>query len=373
MTAAALAVAGLAVALLLWSYVLYPLVLFRLAQRAPAEAARPAPTPFPAVDVLVSAFDEEASIEPRVANLLAQDYPGPLTVSIGCDGCRDRTAERARAAGDDRVRVFEFPERRGKAAVIDDLVAHSEAEILVFTDANSTFAPGAVTRLAERASDPSVGAVCGRLVFEAASPETDFWDRETRLKEAEGKLGVCLGANGAIYAARRALVRPLPAGTALDDFLIPARIAADGHRVVFAGDAIATEAAASDVAAEAARRVRIGIGAGGVLIRDWWLLDVGRRRLLAFAYFSRKLARWLAPVLLVAAIALGLFSAALRPVAIAVAAALVLLAASVTLRLRPSGWPGRLYYFGVINLALAVGVMVGLAGFRRPAWPRTAR
>jgi hypothetical protein len=53
--------------------------------------------------------------------------------------------------------------------------------------------------------------------------------------------------------------------------------------------------------------------------------------------------------------------------------ALAILAASVSLRPRLSGWPGRLYYFGVINLALAAGVVAGLVGYRRPAWPRTAR
>jgi len=58
---------------------------------------------------------------------------------------------------------------------------------------------------------------------------------------------------------------------------------------------------------------------------------------------------------------------------IAAAAVLGLLAASAAFPPRLPGWPGRLYYFGVINLALAAGVVAGLAGYRRPAWPRTAR
>ncbi|HEU5248939.1 MAG TPA: glycosyltransferase family 2 protein, partial [Thermoanaerobaculia bacterium] len=250
--------------------------------------------------------------------------------------------------------------------------------VLVFTDANSSFAPDAVARLAERFADPAVGAVCGRLILEPAdggprSPETEFWDRETRLKEAEGRLGVCLGANGAIYAVRRALVKPLPEGSALDDFLIPARVAVEGHRVEFARDAVARERVATDVAAEAARRLRIGIGAGGVLLRERGLLDFRRRPRLAFAFASRKVARWVAPVVGFAAIAAALFSPALRPIALGAVAVLTLLAASILLRLRLSGWPGRLYYFGVINLALAAGVVAGLAGYRRPAWSRTGR
>lgn len=376
MTALAIALAALAAVLVAWSYAGYPSWILRAARRAPL---RPAPAaPPPSVDVLVSAFDEQESIGPRVANLLAQQYPGGLRVSVGCDGCRDWTAVRARESRSERVDVAEFAERRGKSAVLNELVKRSESEILVFTDANSTFAPDAVARLVERFGDPAVGAVCGRLVLEgreagATSPETEFWDRETRLKEAEGRLGVCLGANGAIYAARRALVHPLPDGAVIDDFLVPARIACDGHRVVFAGDAVAREHVPSDVKAEASRRFRIGIGAGRVLRAEAWLFDVRQRPLVTLVFFSRKVARWLAPVLACTAIVFALFSPTLRPYAVAVAAALALLAGSVALRPRLSGWPGRLYYFGVINLALAAGVVAGLAGYRRPAWPRTGR
>lgn len=376
MTVLSIALAAVAVALLVWSYVLYPPLIFRLARGASPRAA--APRTAPTVSVLVSAFNEEASIGPRIANLLAQQYPGEITVSVGCDGCSDWTAVRARESGSERVRVAEFAQRRGKAAVLNELVRRSQSEILVFTDANSTFAPDAVARLVERFADPAVGAVCGRLRLESGegvtpSPETEFWDRETRLKEAEGKLGVCLGANGAIYAARRDLVRPLPEGTALDDFLMAARIAAAGYRVEFAAAAVATERVAPDVAAEVLRRARIGIGAGGLLLRERSLFDFRRKRLFALALLSRKVARWLAPVAGFAAIGFALFARPLRPFALAIAAGLALLAASVLLRPRLSGWPGRLYYFGVINLALAAGVVAGLAGYRRPVWRRTGR
>ena len=379
MTAAAATLAAVALALLLWSYVGYPVVLARLARKVRLPA--PAPdTSHPSVEVLVAAFDEEAVIAGRVGNVLAQEYPGSLSLTVGCDGCRDATAERARAAAaaDPRVRVTEFEARRGKASVVNDLVRESRAEILVFTDANSEFLPEAIARLVERFADPAVGAVCGRLelVPESGSeptPETEFWDRETGLKEAEGRLGICLGANGAIYAARRELVSPLPEGAVLDDFRMAARIARDGRRVEFAGDAIAREVVPTDVAAEASRRFRIGIGAGEVLRAEPWLWNFRRRPLLSFAFVSRKAARWLAPLAAIGALACSLAVPSLRPWAAAALSALGFLAASVRLRPRPSGWAGRLYYFGVINLAIAAGVIAGLAGYRRPAWKRTPR
>ncbi len=376
MTALAATLAFLAAALFLWSYVLYPFLIARMGDAA--ASAHPASGSPVSTEVVLSAADEEGVIGERVRNLLAQETDGTYRVTVGCDGCGDRTAERAREAGDGRVNVVEFSERRGKAAVLNDLVAASRAGVIVFTDANTRFEPGAVRRLVERLGDPRVGSVCGRLLLTTESgaretPEALFWDRDTKLKEAEGKLGVCLGANGAIYAARRDRIEPLPPDTSMDDFLIPARIARQGLLAVFDGDAVAREPAGNDVRAELSRRFRLGIGAGEVLRRETWLYDFRRHPRLTFAFLSRKVARWTAPVFLLLAFLAGLASPSLLPAA-AVALSLTLLALlSARARPRLTGQFGKLYYFGVLNLALAAGVVAGLAGYRRPVWGRTAR
>lgn len=381
MTTLAAVLLGLAAGLFAWSYLIYPAVIAGKAARLPAPpdphaSAADVPPP-PSVEVLVSAADEEGVIARRVENLLAQKAAGAFGVTIGCDGCRDRTAEAARAAGGGRVRVVEFGTRRGKAAVLNDLVAQSAADVLVFTDANTAFEEGAVTRLVAPFSDAHVGAVCGRLVLESPdgggrTAETVFWDRETRLKEAEGLLGVCLGANGAIYAARRELVRPLPEDTSMDDFLIPARIAQQGRRVVFAREAVAREPAPGRVSTERARRFRLGIGAGQVLRREGWLFDASRHPGLTFVFLSRKAARWLAPVLALLGLLAAVGSERLAPFALpALALAAILLVLPEPRKL--TGLWGKLYYFCVMNVVLAAGVLAGLFGMSRPAWARTPR
>jgi cellulose synthase/poly-beta-1,6-N-acetylglucosamine synthase-like glycosyltransferase len=367
----------LAASLLLavWSYLGYPAWIVRRAARSPSSPKKEPPSGPASVDVLVAAADEERVIEGRIENLLSQEGAPGLRVRIGCDGCKDATAPRARRAGGDRAEVVEFPGRRGKAAVLNDLVAASRADLLVFTDANTAFDPGAVRALVAAFEEPRVGAVCGRLVLESdaavAGAESAFWDRETLSKEAEGRLGVCLGANGAIYAARRELVLPLAADTtSMDDFLIPARIARRGDRVAFAADAVAREPGGRDVAAETSRRFRIGIGAGQVLRREAWLFAFWKRPLLSAVFLSRKAARWAAPVLALAAAAAGLLDPGLRPFAAGVGALLLLATLAARARPRLSGVAGSLYYFLVVNVALAAGVLAGLAGYRRPAWRR---
>lgn len=379
MTAFAIGLAALSLLMILWSYVFYPSYVAGLA--ASFHAAADDAGGIGSVEALISAADEEQVIAERVRNLLGQQGAANLRVTIGCDGCRDQTAARARQAAEGaeqgRLSVIEFSTRRGKAAVLNELVRDSKADLIVFTDANTRFDPDAVRHLAGPFRDPAVGAVCGRLLFEpaerAATPESSFWDRETRVKQAEGLLGICLGANGAIYAARRALIAPLPAGTAMDDFLIPARIAAAGHRVVFEAEAVAREAAAPDVGEEVARRFRLGVGAGQVLRGEGWLWNFRRHPRLSLAFVSRKAARWLAPVVFLAAALAALLDARLRLAGALILSVSLLLALSAFLRPRLSGAAGKLYYFGVINVALAAGVVAGLAGYRRPAWRRTAR
>ena len=381
MMALASALALVALGLFVWSYLVYPPLVTRMALRRGAPVP-PSDRRFASVDVILSAADEEEVIAARIENLLRQEGLPAVAyrVVVGCDGCRDGTAEKARsAAAEGLVSVVEFAERRGKAAVLNDLLADSRADIVVFTDANTRFEPGAVAGLLEEMKDPAVGATCGRLVFEAApgaphTPESVFWDRETRLKEAEGRLGACLGANGGIYAAERALVTPLPPDTtSMDDFLIPARIARLGRRVTFAGGALAREDAARGVGAEVRRRTRIGIGAGQVLRRDLWLWNAARHPALTFAFASRKAARWLAPLFALLAAFAALAVPGCRTAgaaALAAAAAALLLARA---RFTLPGAIGRLYYFVVLNVALALGVALGLIGHSRPFWTRTAR
>ncbi len=379
MTIVAGCLGAASVGLFAWSYLVYPPLIARLAARSRAAPSPDAGAGKRAVEVVLSAADEERVIGARVENLLAQEGVDALAVTVGCDGCGDSTAAAARAAGAGKARIVEFPSRRGKAAVLNDLVRGSAADIVVFTDANTVFEPGAVRALVRALDDPAVGAACGRLVFETApgardTPESAYWDRETRLKEAEGALGVCLGANGAIYAARRTLVPPLPPDTtSMDDFLVPAGVARAGRRVVFAGDAVAREDAARDVAAEVSRRFRIGIGAGQVLRRERWLYAARRHPLLTLAFLSRKAARWLAPVLALAAAVAALGAPSLRAAGAGALAGAALLLAAARLRPRVRGAAGTLYYFAVLNVALALGVAAGLAGYARPVWTRTAR
>src|SRR5512146_1649530 len=97
----------------------------------------------PRVSVVIVAHDEATRIAPRIENLLSLDYPRErFEILVGCDGCTDRTAEIARTYEPAGVTVSAFERRRGKAAVLNDLVAKARGDIVLLADARQRFEAG---------------------------------------------------------------------------------------------------------------------------------------------------------------------------------------------------------------------------------------
>jgi cellulose synthase/poly-beta-1,6-N-acetylglucosamine synthase-like glycosyltransferase len=372
-----------ALALLAWTYAGYHAFLWLLTRVVPARATRPgAPPRWPRVAVLVAAYNEEAVIAARLRNLLDLDYPADrLEILVGSDGSSDRTAEIVRGVEDPRVRLAAFPVRRGKTSVLNDLVARARAEVVVLTDANTLFRRDAVRELVRGLwRHPRACAVVGRLELVAAGANHDglYWRYETWLKTLESHFGAVLGANGAIYAFRPERYRPLPAAAIVDDFLIPMLMRQHaGGEIVLAPAARARETSPDGVRHELTRRVRIGAGDLQALAWTWRLL-LPWRGMVALAYASHKVVRWLGPWLLAVALA-GSLALAERPLFRALLAAQLAayaLAAAAPLlgRVPLAGRAASIArYFVVLNVGLALGWVRFVLGLQRPTWRTTPR
>jgi cellulose synthase/poly-beta-1,6-N-acetylglucosamine synthase-like glycosyltransferase len=305
-------IAILGIGLVVYSYALYPLLLFFVAglhqnltdvryvfgkrdRRANATGE------LPAVAVIFSAYNEEQHLRQRLENLLALDYPPELLdIYVGSDGSTDATNAILAQFEHPRVHAALFEANRGKASVLNDLVSRTAAPVLVFTDANTFFAPDALKMLVSHFKQPTVGGVSGELrLLTVAGNNQDglYWRLEQFLKFLEARIGGLLGANGAIYAIRRDMWKPLAPDTICDDFCVAMNVAVRRHRLVYEPGAWAEEEAPADIADEYRRRVRIGIGNFQALFRHPEYLfstSPGTR----FAYLSHKVLRWIAPHLL---------------------------------------------------------------------------
>jgi cellulose synthase/poly-beta-1,6-N-acetylglucosamine synthase-like glycosyltransferase len=190
--------------LIAYAHVGYPLVLAAMARTRPARTVPPH-GPTPDVSLVIAAHDEEAVIASKVANAIALEHPRDrLEVIVASDGSTDLTVERARAAGADLV--LDLP-RGGKVRAQDAAVARARADLIAFSDANSTWEPDALGRLLAPFADPAVGYVCGQVRFvneaDGTNQEGVYWRYEMRVRAHESRLAGVTGGNGAIYAVRR--------------------------------------------------------------------------------------------------------------------------------------------------------------------------
>jgi cellulose synthase/poly-beta-1,6-N-acetylglucosamine synthase-like glycosyltransferase len=336
----------------------------------------------PKVAVLVAVYNEESVIRAKAQNCLEIDYPADrVEFLIGLDAPTDATPDLLAQNQSPRFRVFHFSERRGKLAVLRDLVRQTSAEILVLTDANTMLERGAVRNLVRHFADPRVGAVSGEEV-RVAVPGTQtgaedlYWRYESAVKILESRLNCSLGGNGAALAVRRSLFNPRQ-DLIVEDFQIPLEIRFQGHRVVYDPEAIAVEEIAPTLSAQFGRRVRIGAGNYQTLFRNLDYINP-RHGFLAFSFFSHRVLRWLAPLLLPVGLACSVVLATQRFYAIlaTVQAGFYLMAAigywlkKKDKRLRVCSGP---FHFCSMNLALFLGLIRFLKGQQALAWKPTLR
>ena len=213
----------ISVVLLAYTYVGYPALAWARATLRP----RPPRTDGiePDVTVVLAVHNESDRIIGRIENLLAIDYPRDrLEILVGSDGSTDGTVERARAFEHDGVSVVAFGSRRGKPAILNDLVPKARGTIVVLGDARQRFDPDAIRALVGPFADPRVGVVSGELFLAAGEDGTPvgdglgfYWRYEKFIRRHESGAASTPGATGAIYAIRRDLFQPLAEDTILDD------------------------------------------------------------------------------------------------------------------------------------------------------------
>jgi cellulose synthase/poly-beta-1,6-N-acetylglucosamine synthase-like glycosyltransferase len=296
-----------------YTYAIYPLLVWCLSRfvgsrHIPPQIDSP-DAPF--VSMLIVVHNEESVMEQRLCNALEVAYPSErFEIIVASDGSSDATTNIVRRYARRGVRLIEFIERHGKAAVLNLAIPQVQGEIVLLSDGNTELDPAAALNLVRWFKDPSVGVVCGRLMLTDRSTgqnaDSLYWSYETMLKRCESRLGGLLGANGAIYAIRRSCFEPIPENSLVDDFLIPllARLRS-GCSILYDAEAVAHERSAADMLSEFRRRTRIGAGNFqniGILLP----LVNPRRGFIAFSFFSHKLLRWFCPFFLIGLLASSL-------------------------------------------------------------------
>ena len=284
--------------ILIYIYLGYPFLLFLLTKFRP-KPVKASANYFPHVSLIISAFNEEAVIEDKIQNTLKLDYPREkLEVWVVSDASTDKTDDLVRAYQEHNVHLFRLKERSGKTFGITSVMQNIKSEIVVFSDANSIYDVSAIKELVKYFADPQVGYVVGHARYyenedkSSANQEELYWSFEIKMKINESKIGSVVGGDGAIYAIRRELFKPL-APDDINDFVNPIHIVLQGFRGIFNPRAICYEEAAPSFVKEYWRKRRIVNRSWRGLWKNAQVLNPFRTGIFAWEIFSHKLLRWL--------------------------------------------------------------------------------
>lgn len=142
-----------------------------VAAAAAATVRRSPPAPpagdWPAVSVVVTAYNEADVLDDTVTACTALDYPGDALEVVVCyeAASEDATEAVARAAADQNpcVRAVERPgPPAGKAAAVNHAFAHATGDVVASLDADQRPEPGALRRAVRWFEDDAVWCVKGR-------------------------------------------------------------------------------------------------------------------------------------------------------------------------------------------------------------------
>lgn len=366
-----------------YTYAGYPAWMWLRAKCCPRPVRRD-DSDLPACSVVIVAHNEATNIERKLRNLLALNREECIReIIVGSDGSTDDTAGVIASVGDPRIRLLAFPERRGKAATLNEAVAAASSDIVVLADSRQEFDPAAIGELLANFADQRVGVVSGELIFRNAGNRSAaaegigvYWRYEKFIRKCEARSGSVPGATGAIYAIRRALFRPIDPTTILDDVAIPMQAVEQGFRCVFEERAVAFDEPSQSPGQEAIRKRRTIAGAAQLVrLYPRWLLPW--RNPIWLRFVSHKLLRLASPLLLAGAFASNVALAADKsPLDVSLLAmqAWFYLAAAVGWMFQQAGRRSSLFGAPLMFLALNTTTVAALwdaaRGRYRVTWSR---
>jgi glycosyltransferase involved in cell wall biosynthesis len=351
----------LSAVIVVYIYAGYPVLLTILPKHAPESQTQL--TNLPPVTVLIPAFNEAKVIASTIHNKLTQNYPEHLLeVLVISDESDDGTDDivQSIAGQDSRVKLLRQVPRQGKTAGLNTAIKQAQGEIIIFSDANSEYDPGAIMALVSCFSDPMVGYVTGKMVY--VNPDgsrvgdgcSAYMRYENAIRSLETDVSSVVGVDGGVDAIRKLLYQPMNADQ-LPDFVQPLKVVEQGKRVVYCDAALLHEESLAEAKSEFRMRVRVSLRAYWAMWDMRHLFNPVSYGIFAFQLLSHKLLRYLAFIPLTIAFLSSLVLAddhwlyalaALTQIGFYGAAGYTALSDGSGNR-----WLGLAHYFSLINLA----------------------
>lgn len=259
--------------------------------------------PWPPVSVIMPARNEEKHLAAAVARVLDQDYPGELEVVVALGPSADRTEAVARslAAADKRIRLVDNPDGRTPQA-LNAAIKASRYDILMRVDGHGLLSDRYISRAVEALQETGAANVGGIMQAEGVTPFEQAVARAMTSRLGIGAapfhVGGEAGPADSVYLGtfRRDVLERLGGYdehfVRAQDWELNYRIRQAGETIWFTPDLTVTYRPRSTLRALAAQFFRSG----------QWRREVIRH------YRETANPRYLAPPLVVAAVAVGLIA-----------------------------------------------------------------
>jgi biofilm PGA synthesis N-glycosyltransferase PgaC len=218
--------------------------------------ARKKPEIYPGVSLLIAAYNEEAGIKATLQSIAALRYSGPIEALVLNDGSKDATADMVREAQRDydfspnvTVRLLDFKENRGKAAVLNSGLEASTHDLICTIDGDSRLRSDSLAEIVERflSDPPGTMAVAGAVLVRnsrssliTAAQEWDYFHGIAAVKRMQSMYHGTLVAQGAFSLYRKDALEEVggwPESVG-EDIVMTWAMLGKGHRVGYAEDAI---------------------------------------------------------------------------------------------------------------------------------------
>lgn len=259
----------------------------------------------PEVTMLIAAYNEEAGIGQKIEDTLKLDYPSEkLKIIVVSDGSTDKTDEIVKSYEQFGVELFRVEGRVGKTEARNIAMASVPGEIIIFSDATTTYREDILRKMVRNFADPKVGMVTGHLIYrdsantQMGTGQKLYWKYESMIKKAQTSMGTLTGSVGCVTAFRRDLYTPLPSNI-IEDFTEPLMFVMKGYRVVFEEEALCFEDTTKKVANEWNMRVRVIRGGMTGMLYAKKILNPIAYPIPFFQLLSHKILRWLIPVFII--------------------------------------------------------------------------
>jgi cellulose synthase/poly-beta-1,6-N-acetylglucosamine synthase-like glycosyltransferase len=256
----------------------------------------------PEVTMLIAAYNEEAGIAQKIEDTLKLDYPrNKLRIVVVSDGSTDNTDNIVRSYSDLGVELFRVEGRVGKTEARNIAMSSVKGEIIIFSDATTTYREDIVRKMVRNFADPKVGMVTGHLIYrdsgntQMGTGQKLYWKYESMIKKAQTSMGTLTGSVGCVTAFRRDLYTPLPKNI-IEDFTEPLMFVMKGYRVVFEEEALCFEDTTKKSSNEWNMRVRVIRGGMTGMLYAKKILNPISYPVPFFQLISHKILRWLIPV-----------------------------------------------------------------------------